>query len=350
MDKSLEELMVAGFSRIPHALFITNRAGMILARNSAAERMLCDGERISKVLKGYDERLMHWEDARRALRDGADRLEHNNVTLIGRDDRRYTVDICLTLLDEEAEILLFVLTDVSHRVTMERRGATTQTHAALAEVAARVAHELNNPLDGVLRFIGMAERDSGDRRSEYLRNAREGLLRMAEIIRDLQQQGGLRAGGVRISQVDRLLDEAVRVMNPRAQTLGVTIVSDLAEDASIHVETGMFQVFCNVIKNALDAMPDGGVLNIRARRVDQRVTLEFADTGDGIASDRSEEVFQPFYTTRPPGRGMGLGLSISREIVSRSGGTITAAPGADRGTLITVELPIPRKPQQAIRT
>jgi signal transduction histidine kinase len=232
---------------------------------------------------------------------------------------------------------------------MERRVAASERLAGAGEAAAKVAHELNTPLDGVLRYIGLAERAEKDGVAEHLAKARSGLMRMADIIRELAEQGRAGLGPGQKVAAERLLDEALSVMQPRAQALGVTVVCDLAGGDS-PVVAGLFQVFCNVVKNALDAMPKGGRLLVRMRLAAGALTTAFHDSGVGMRPEDAERVFEPFYTTKPPGEGVGLGLSICREIVARMGGTISAAPRPEGGTVVTVCVPVSAPRPQAAPT
>jgi two-component system NtrC family sensor kinase len=216
--------------------------------------------------------------------------------------------------------------------------AVSERLAARAKAAARMAHELNNPLDGVLRYVGLAQRLVEGQAAEYLAAARDGLLRMAGIIHDMLTTGPV--GGGAGESLERLLQEAVSAFAPRAAALGVAVVCDLAEDGGAAADAGMFQVFCNVIKNALDAMPEGGTLTIRTRLRDGRCVLTFTDTGCGVTEEQARRVFEPFYTTKPTGQGVGLGLTVCREIVTALGGTITAEPGPGGGTVVAVTLPV----------
>ena len=102
----------------------------------------------------------------------------------------------------------------------------------------------------------------------------------------------------------------------------------------------LYQVCCNLIKNAVDAMPDGGTLTLRADAEDDRIVIRVHDTGAGIAPDIGRRVFEPFFTTKEPGRGTGLGLTVTYGIVQEHGGTIdfVSKPGA--GTTFTVTLPV----------
>jgi signal transduction histidine kinase len=99
----------------------------------------------------------------------------------------------------------------------------------------------------------------------------------------------------------------------------------------------LVQVFLNLIINASEAMPDGGTLDITARALGEEIELTFADSGSGLAPETLDRIFQPFYTTKE--EGTGLGLSTSYSIIEQHGGTIAAANGPDGGALFTISLP-----------
>ena len=205
---------------------------------------------------------------------------------------------------------------------------------------AEVAHELNNPLDGILRYIGLAKRSKPEAAGAYLDKATDGLMRMAGIIRGLQDRGRPWSSGGEIAPLERLLDEALSAMQPRAQSLGVNFLTDSLDCQSLSAPGAMFQVFCNVIKNSLDAMPGGGLLTVRLRPQGDRCRMEFIDTGPGVAPEIADRIFEPFFSTKPRGEGTGLGLSICREIVTRLGGEISASNQTGPGLCVTILLPV----------
>jgi signal transduction histidine kinase len=99
------------------------------------------------------------------------------------------------------------------------------------------------------------------------------------------------------------------------------------------------QVFCNLGKNAVEAMGEGGVLKVTTSLVREDVVVRFADTGPGIPTEIRDKVFEPFFSTKRPGEGTGLGLAISRDIVEKYGGSITIEDGAERGVVMVVRIP-----------
>jgi len=341
MQPDLSELVTGVLEALPQSALVATRRGRIVARNTQAERLLPAGENIEAVLGPGGARQIDWEAEVAVLSDEAGRVVRRDVNLTSAAGRPVVADVHLGWMGAGREGHVLVLVeDTSGRVSRERRVATGERLAAAGTLAAKVAHELNNPLDGVLRFVGLAERIAGPEAGRYLSQARGGLLRMAEIIRSLLEQGRpWRAGGERTA-VQRLLDEAVRTMQPRAQTIGVAMVCDFDDGVEGTVEGSVFQVFCNVIKNSLDAMPNGGMLTITLRPAEGDCEIEFADTGCGLTEAETEGIFEPFYTTKPPAEGSGLGLAICREIVTRLGGTIAVRSRAGSGLIVTARIPL----------
>lgn len=358
------QLAWSALDLLPQAVLVCRAGGAIVFRNRQAAHTLPAGGRAAEALCAGEPGRLDWAADVAALRQepaGPQRggggapagVVHRNVSLLGVGGRRLLADVHLRLLEgpgssgpsDEADggVVLVVVEDVSLRASAERRLAVSERLAAEGKVAARAAHELNNPLDGVLRYIGLAQRvldgQSGQahQAQEHLAKAREGLGRMAGIIRDMLNEG---LGGR--GTVGGLLGEAVSAFAPRAEATGVTVACDLAAGGETWADARLFQVFCNVIKNALDAMPTGGLLTIRTRLAQGRCTVEFADTGCGLSDQQARRVFEPFYTTKPPGAGVGLGLAIGREIVTALGGAIAATGGPGGGAVITITLPVAR--------
>lgn len=340
MEPGLTELMLSAIAALPQCVLIVEPGGLIVGRNAAATTMLGAGEDVASILSSGEPGQVVWEEELSRLAESAGRTERRGVRLCGRGGRKFAADVYLRLLGSGAgcgeDMVLVVADDVSRRVSTERRLAATRELAGAGGLSAEMAHELSNPLDGAMRYLGLAGRVAGDEAREYLDRAREALTRVVEIIRAAQPAGRAR---LQDKPLERLLEDAVNVMAPRAESLGVAIVSDLDGSASRRAAAGLFQVFCNVIKNSLDAMPGGGLLKVTLRGADGQVIVRFADTGCGIATGDAERIFEAFHTTKPPGQGAGLGLAISREIVARAGGSISAAARSEGGAVVTIKLP-----------
>lgn len=227
------------------------------------------------------------------------------------------------------------------------RSSDTESLAAVGRLVTKIAHELNNPMDGILRYINLSlralEQKDVEKPREYLVQCRTGLMRMVQIISELLEFArSTYASSEDYVPVEHLIEDAIKTMGARAESQDVTIRLNCRPDLPTVRSGDLFGVFCNLIKNALDAMPDGGRLDISTSLDRDSLAVEFRDTGYGFAPEDAEAIFEPFYTTKDKGKGTGLGLAICRDIVEKRKGRITAANAPDRGSIFTVYLPISR--------
>jgi len=217
--------------------------------------------------------------------------------------------------------------------------------AAIGMQASRVAHELNNQLDGLLRYMNLAtrivEQENLDKPREYLTHCQKTLRRMARILSELlvfSRAPDAQTGYVKIAQ---LCEDTIKAIEQRAMNSDVRISRDYAPDLPSVRSGNLIQVFINLAVNALDAMPDGGELAISTRRAkNETIAVEFRDTGRGLPAGDPETIFRPFFTTKDMDEGTGLGLAISRDIIESYHGRITAKNAPEGGSVFTVYLPI----------
>ena len=222
--------------------------------------------------------------------------------------------------------------------------ADTERLAALGKLASKVAHELNNPLDGILRYINLTirivEQENLEKAREHLIHCREGLMRMVRIVSELLEFSRSTYASSEHVKIEQLIDDAIKTIGKGAETSNVQILSNHAPDIPKIISGNLFQVFCNLIKNALDAMPDGGQLKISTRlAANNTIAIEFRDTGTGFAPEDAKVIFEPFFTTKDKGKGTGLGLAICKDIIERYNGQITAENAPGGGSIFTVYLP-----------
>ncbi len=226
---------------------------------------------------------------------------------------------------------------------LEKRLEITERLAMIGKLAAGVAHELNNPLDGVSRFVklnleGMAE---GSEEREFQEEALRGLSRMSSIVKDLLTFSRNIALEVEEESIVTMLRDAA------SQALGsrpdeeIEVNFDLAVP-DVSVPRGIYQVFQNVLKNAVDAIPDtGGRIDISAGIRDGETCVTITDDGCGIPARVKDRIFEPFFTTKEVGSGTGLGLSIVSRILERFEGGLSIESEEGNGTRVTVYLPTP---------
>ncbi|MHC4509818.1 MAG: sensor histidine kinase, partial [Planctomycetota bacterium] len=239
-----------------------------------------------------------------------------------------------------------IIEDVTEKVNVQRQLANAERLASVGRHASRVAHELNNPLDGILRYINLAirmvEQERLEKPKEYLTQCRQGLMRMVQIVSELLEFARSTYTPLEHVKVEQIVEDALKTMESRAEASNVRIVRNYTLGLPQVANGNLFQVFCNLAKNALDAMVNGGELRISTRSTaDNTLTVEFRDTGTGLPPD-AQAVFEPFFTTKADGKGTGLGLAICRDIVESHHGRITAENAPGGGSIFTVHLPARR--------
>ncbi len=229
--------------------------------------------------------------------------------------------------------------------------------AAIGQLVAGVAHELNNPLASASSLVQTGVESIGKwevqeaNREEVLDDFRfslKELRRAGDIVRSLLDLSRQKQTYVEPVHINLAIDDALRVLYNQYKHLPVEIEKDYDENLP-EVEgnfANLGQVFINVIKNALQTLPGGKgkiTLTTRYREETDTVAIECRDTGKGIPREQLKDIFKPFFTTKAAGEGTGLGLYISHEIVKRHEGDITVSSEAGKGSVFTIELPCRRR-------
>jgi len=216
--------------------------------------------------------------------------------------------------------------------------------AAIGELAANIAHEINNPLTTVLGFASfLTERlKPEDSMREELGLIQEEASRARDIVRDLLQFSRQRDFSPESTDVNIVLEQVIAMVRRQGALNAITVEERYAEDLpAVEVDVSRIkQVFLNIINNAVYVMPNGGALTIRTETANGGVKIAFEDSGPGIAPEHRDRIFDPFFTTKPEVSGTGLGLSVSLGIVQSHGGTIEVETEVGRGSTFTISLPM----------
>ena len=222
--------------------------------------------------------------------------------------------------------------------------------AAIGELAANIAHEINNPLTTVLGFASFrAERlEPGDPMREELALIQEEASRARDIVRDLLHFSRQRDFMPAPTELNVVLEQTVSMVRRQGALNGVDVVEQYSPTLPvIELDVSRIkQVVLNIINNAIFAMKNGGMLTIRTWADADTVHVQFTDTGTGIAPEHIGRIFDPFFTTKPEVSGTGLGLSVSLGIVQSHGGTIEVSSTVGEGSTFTIKLPV-RPPERA---
>ena len=220
----------------------------------------------------------------------------------------------------------------------------TEKLAAIGQLAAGIAHELNTPLasiGGYAEELAEIARGGGPQVEKYTGVIRAQTERCKAITQSLLNFA--RTGEVRTADVDvnALLREAVDYLRFKKGAVKFTVETDLGELPPVRADGGqLLQVFLSVLVNAADALGDGGgAIRVKSRAREKDVEVTLSDTGCGIPAENLKKIFEPFFTTKGPGRGTGLGLSLSYGIVRQLGGGIEIRSEPGRGTDVSITLP-----------
>lgn len=226
---------------------------------------------------------------------------------------------------------IVVLDDLEEIRRLKTQIRRSEALAAVGELAARVAHEIRNPLGGILGFLGLAERKAGDEARGYIAEARTGIDRLDRIVRDLltfSRPTPVTGDSFSLAEcwesLARTQTEALATTDARGPRVVMEPLPAPLSVARLKGDALLFtQVLTNLVRNAREAAGDAGTVTIRARAGDPHAWIEVDDTGPGWPADAAERIFEPFYSGKTGGSG--LGLAISRRIVEDLGGVIRAS-------------------------
>jgi PAS domain S-box-containing protein len=285
---------------------------------------------------------LHW-----ALLSGEQEHFRSELRCKGQGQRHRWLSVRGSLVRAESgkpAFLLYLLADDTERRQTQAALLQAERLSIAGKLAASLAHEINNPLQSVVGFLGLAAEDLADGRdvSRYVDLALQELRRVARIVgelRNLQRPSPLEER--QPGDVNIILDQVIALSRAKFEESAIECVWTPTPHLPLLslVPDRMKQVFLNLILNAVQAMPDGGTLEITTAVTDQPpgVSTVFTDTGPGIGSDMLPLLFGPFFTTKADG--LGLGLFISHEIINQHGGRIDVQSTPGQGASFSVWLP-----------
>lgn len=216
--------------------------------------------------------------------------------------------------------------------------------ATIGKLAGGIAHEFNNPLDGVMRYTNLCLEKAGHDEvlRGYLMEIKQGLNRMAKIVKNLLacSRNDIRAN----ERIDfrQGLERSLSMLSSEISAKNIAVEKSVQKDVPALIDLGLERILSNLLRNAVDAIEKDGKIAVEVSYDQDDFVLSIADTGKGIAEDAIDKIFEPFYTTKDIGKGCGLGLTIVGEVVKAYEGRVEVESELNKGTVFTLTFPVER--------
>jgi len=345
--KKSEEKLRSIFAASPDAITVTDLKGNIIDCNEAALEMY--GGKSKQDLIGKNsleliaekDRKRAMENLQKTLVQGS--LKNMEYSLVTKNGVEYPAEVSANIIrDASGNPIAFVgiIKDITERKRIEQQLLKSERLAAIGELATMVGHDLRNPLTGINGAAYYLKMKLGSR-------ADKKILEMLELIeKDIQYSNKIVNDLLDFSRDIRLVRVKTSIKSIVEETLKKlkiprkVKIKDLTEGTpEIFVDADqMNRVFENIIKNAVEAMPRGGQLEIKSERVNNVVRVSFQDTGEGISKENMSKLGSPLFTTKA--KGVGMGLAICKRLTEAHGGSLCIESKEKVGTCVTVTLPI----------
>lgn len=341
------------FNTIQEGIIVSTADGRIDYLNAAAAELLglnaekAVGEPIARHLRDLD-----WEKIW-----SADKKEWSKVLTheleVFYPQHRFLSFYIVPLVQEKDSIvtgMAVILRDVTETRRQTESAIESEKLSALTLLAAGVAHEIGNPLNSLNIHLQLMERElqslppkTAERLRQDVRVARDEIARLDRIINQFLRAVRPAKPDLQRASVNQIIAETLKLLEREIADRDILVEEELASEVPVSLvdRAQLKQAFYNLIRNALQAMRPGGILRIRTEAADDRIVISFVDTGHGISAEQMGRIFEPYYTTKP--EGSGLGLMIVQRIVRDHGGTIDVESDVGRGTTVRIKLPVHEK-------
>lgn len=228
---------------------------------------------------------------------------------------------------------------VAHEQLMQ-----SEKMAAIGQFVSGMAHEINNPLDGIQNCIRAVMADPNDeaQTNSFLPLALEGLSKIEILVKQLLNYAKPKSEKMQVWNVIDVLNESISITRFRFKEKKIDLITEIEINAcKVYCESqSLAQVFVNLILNSIDAMEDHGKLSIHVKQEDENILICIKDNGCGISPENIKQIFNPFFTTKQKHNGTGLGLYLSYNVIKYHSGDIFVKSKIDEGTEFTIKLPV----------
>jgi PAS domain S-box-containing protein len=343
----------------PNAIIATDMKGDIIIWNKAAEEIL--GYEAGEVIGKMNIRQIYPEGVAKEVMKmmrapqygGAGRLMSYPILYVRRDGKSIEGNLSAAVIydsrgQEMATVGIFI--DLKDRLEMEEKLRNTQEQllqseklAAMGRLTSQIAHELNNPLYGIMNTLELLKTEVSpqSKRRKILEMALSETVRLTDLLRKMLSFSKPDEEAKHRVDVNVVLEEILILVRKQLQENSIKIYTSFEKDLpEVYASRNQLrQVFLNMVSNARDAMPERGTLTIKTMSTRHDVRIEIADTGAGIREEHLDKIFEAFFTTKEGTKGVGLGLSVCYGFIKEHGGDIKVSSRRGKGSAFTIILP-----------
>lgn len=263
-------------------------------------------------------------------------------TFLGQKDKFFQITTA-PVKGENGEIHGYIrlIQDVTEMKKMEEQIIHSEKLASIGRLAAGIAHEIGNPLTSVFSFVQiLREMEDEEFKKESLETIYFHINRISEILKQLSGFTKMLVEEQKQCNINEVIETSVNLIQYDKKAKNITITKELTPSLPDITADGnqLSQVFVNLTLNAIDAMPNGGTLTVRSFVKGDNIAIQFEDTGVGITKEDITKIFDPFYTTKE--KGTGLGLAVSYDIIKKMNGTLSVESEIGKGSVFTIAIPV----------
>lgn len=334
-----EELIYANvFARSIHGLLITNDEGNIVKSNIVADRLL---DLASGELINFKDLMARFETNERVPVFPQPLAPHDENEMMSKviniNNRNYELT---KVMDIANDYHLIIIRDISEMVEYINRADQHDTLKVVGQLAAGIAHEIRNPMTSLKGFIQLLQSDLKDSQKMYFEVIQSELNRLEATMTEFLMLAKPKNSVMKKINLTRVLEETVQIMHPQAMLHDIELhfaMSD-RESWTFGDANRLKQVFINLIKNAIEATPVKGHINISIQHKNNGLVASVRDYGCGIPKEKLKRLNEPFFTTKE--NGTGLGLPVSLKIIEEHRGAVEVISREDEGTEFNISLPL----------
>ena len=343
--RNLQALSLDVLASMDKAVITVDHDGIITSVNPASLELIGIGPgSVGRPLAEVSERTPIAELARQVLQKGQSISDQDvSVERSGRLTRFRVDGQLLKDADGQTRGAVIYASDVTERSLLEERMRRMERYMGLGSLAAGLHHEIKNPLGALSLHVQLLEEkldnEASDGAAEHLQVLKTEVTRIGEVLESFRDFASSSRLNLQRTDLCALVGRAIRLMQPQAAQQSVVLRAKLPENGTISAEADaarLEQVLLNLLLNSTEAMRDGGVVTVRPLADRRYVHVEVADTGCGIPESVLSRVYDPYFTTKPQGSGMGLALC--QKIIQQHGGTIDCETSPE-GTVFRFSIP-----------